>query len=66
MLTFSKEPQLSWSCDTWLLLWILERPSQWKFISHCDNDLCEYFDNLFNFEFLVKKVEEWGIHICDD
>ena len=36
----------------------MDKPSDWKFASYSEDALCQYFANLFDFDFLTKKVAE--------
>ena len=65
-LTFSKNPEWEWINDMKLLIWLCDHDDSWEFTRECEQELCQRFANLWDFEFLMSKVEEWGILFVED
>ena len=65
-ITFSKNPDWGEINDMKLLYWLCDHDYNWKFTQCCKEELCESFENLFEWEFLILKVEEWGILLEDE
>ena len=64
-LTFSKTPEWDWNNDMKLLVWLCDHEQGWQFTRDCEQELCQQFENLYEWDFLLPKVEAWGIHLGD-
>ena len=65
-LTFSKSPGWEPQNDMKLLVWLSNREENWKFTTDCKEELCQRFENFYDFEFLTLKVGQYGLHLDDD
>lgn len=58
----NKHPKWTSQCYEILHIFLSEQSEQWIFNSETMVDISGLFSNMFSCDFLIRRVEDWGIH----